>query len=137
MALIGNTSGCKDYEQFDQGENTVITFLCLFIDMGEITEKNYQEFYARTMLWEGEFGALAEGGTHLKLENIKKYIGFTANVKTTTRKQFEKRWGRAGHEATPSADCCSRGLTLPGCPASAGYSGVWGHRAITAHEVCT
>lgn len=94
-------------EPDEKGDRTVkpltwtLTLLTMAVGMGDITEKNYGEFYARLHLLE----TLSGGGYLLErngpddewrnrlftLEDIRKHIGLHTNVGPETRAQFIKR----------------------------------------------
>lgn len=61
MSLDWNATNVENYEEITTDEEWVVTEAIIFgtmaIDMGEITEANWQEFYARTAMFESLFGA--------------------------------------------------------------------------------
>lgn len=98
MALSWDVTRCEDGDALlwePQYDTTVaMVFACLFIDMQEISDKTYQEFYARVSLWEEALGKIrGEKYGPLTLEEVKRYIGLRTNVLTKSRKDFEKRFG--------------------------------------------
>jgi hypothetical protein len=64
-----------------------IIFTTMSVGLGEITEKNWLEFYARMNIIE-RLG----GYTPIPPERVKEHIGLSTNVSNETRNQWMKRW---------------------------------------------
>ena len=64
-----------------------IIFTTMAIGLGEITEKNWLEFYARMNILER-----LHGYTSIPLERVKEHIGLSTNVNNETRSQWIKRY---------------------------------------------
>ena len=103
MALTTNISNCVNWEELNTDANYPMTeriyFVTLVTDLGEITESNFGEFYARVKVYEA-----ITGDDYIKLEDVKRRIGLTTNVRNTTSAQFLKRMcqliTRADYSAT-------------------------------------
>lgn len=95
MALHTNISNCLNWEELNTEANYPMTeriyFVTLVTDLGEITESNYGEFYARVKVYE-----LITGDDYITLEDIKRRIGLTTNVSNRTSAQFLKRMTELG-----------------------------------------
>lgn len=67
----------------------------IVLDMGEITEANAGEFYARIVVWSklvGWFWVMWDGHDYVVTpEDIVAHIGLTTNVRTRTRHQWYAR----------------------------------------------
>lgn len=73
---------------------------CMFIDLGQITEKNAQEWHERYVIANEKIGPFYyEAGSAQKpwvptLGDVQKRIGLHTNVTTKTRKQFVNKIAR-------------------------------------------
>lgn len=110
MSLNWNLSKIKDHETVcwvGEEMNPVthsLLFSTMIVDMGEITEKNVDEFYFRTKVSSKVGGPPmrrvneeAEGGfegVDYSYEDIRKHIGLHTNVCTTSRAAFLKKIGK-------------------------------------------
>ena len=100
MPLHWDRSKCKDLpDKLDETDNSIITTLTygtMFTGIPEITEKNYQEFYARIHMLELITGAFQieyqedkePKPLFLEPKDIKRFIGLSANASQLTRRQF-------------------------------------------------
>lgn len=96
MALNYNFSKVKDHEvlhenQAEWGKTDTLIWLTMAVGLGDITEKNYIEFYSRVRFIEKLSGAMAhtkDGDYFFTVDDIKRRIGLSTNVSNTTRKQF-------------------------------------------------
>ena len=90
MALHTNISNCVNWEELNTDANYPMTeriyFVTLVTDLGEITESNFGEFYARVKVYEA-----ITGDDYITLANIKRRIGLSTNVSNRTSAQFLKR----------------------------------------------
>src|SRR6185369_4129324 len=86
----------------DDNERTAVDCLIwatMAVNMGEITEKNYKEFYARLHtieLLDGSYRVGVEDNgdkvrVYFTLEEVKRWIGLHTNVTTYPRTGFLKR----------------------------------------------
>jgi hypothetical protein len=69
-------------------------------DLGEITDKNYGEFYARCKVY-----GLVSGDFTITLEDVTRRIGLSTNVSNRTSLQFLKRMEQLAKQydsATPN-----------------------------------
>lgn len=61
-----------------------IIWMCLHIGIGEITERNAEEYWTRTYAWETALGASMRDGegnpVPLTLPDVRAYVGLTTNV---------------------------------------------------------
>lgn len=95
MSLDINYKGVPDWEETciqtdDEGKQRLhpitqlIGFHTMYISLSEITEKNWQDFYARVSTWEDITGpqlTLTNGDEYnLKPEDIYNHIGLSTNV---------------------------------------------------------
>ena len=76
-----------------------IIFATMAIGMGEITEKNHEEFFDRISKWEKVGGAFLQDGNgkprKLTIEDIEKHIGLTTNVfPKESPKKFMSKLGK-------------------------------------------
>lgn len=90
MALHTNISNCVNYEELNDADNypktEAIYFVTLVTDLGEITDKNFGEFYARIKVY-----GLISDYSDITLADVKRRIGLTTNVSNRTTAQFFKR----------------------------------------------
>lgn len=97
MALRTDISKCTNWEELITDGNYRLTesiyFVTLVTDLGEITESNYGEFYARCKVY-----SLVSGDFEITLEDIKRRIGLTTNVSNRTSLQFLKRMEQLGKQ---------------------------------------
>lgn len=111
MSLNWNISKIKNYKQVcwddwdeenDSGtissRTETIIFMAMFVDMGKITEENWEKFYQRVNAWEQIEGAMmyksGENGIErvfLTPEDIYSHIGLSCNVATTTDAKFKTK----------------------------------------------
>jgi hypothetical protein len=105
MALHTNISNCVNYEELNTEANYPTTeriyFVTLVTDLGEITESNFGEFYARVKVYEA-----ITGDNSITLADIKRRIGLSTNVSNRTTAQFLKRMSelaqRKEYNSTPN-----------------------------------
>jgi hypothetical protein len=90
MALTTNIGNCVNWEELNTDANYPMTeriyFVTLVTDLGEITESNFGEFYARVKVYEA-----ITGDNYITLADIKRRIGLETNVSNRTSAQFLKR----------------------------------------------
>jgi hypothetical protein len=90
MALTTNIGNCVNWEELNTEANYPMTeriyFVTLVTDLGEITESNFGEFYARVKVYEA-----ITGDNLITLADVKRRIGLTTNVSNRTSAQFLKR----------------------------------------------
>jgi hypothetical protein len=98
MALNWNIEKCKDYKSLTTDKEYPITdsliWGTLMVGIGDITEKNFKEFYARFNLMQRLTGAfLTRNGKpyYITLEDIQRRIGLSTNVSDVTRNAFIKQ----------------------------------------------
>jgi len=107
MALRWSTEKCNPPLPEGDDETSVRETLIwgtMAIDMGEITEKNWTEFYARIHAIELIGGALQQEvqtkgkgepkPVLIEPKDVKRWIGLIANVVTKTRRQFMSKINR-------------------------------------------
>lgn len=99
-----NNGGTVCYEDDGEGNRVHTTrtqamiWMCLHIGIGEITEKNYREYWTRVYAWESALGASIRDGqgnpVPLSLSDVHDYIGLTTNVfpKESEAKFAAKLW---------------------------------------------
>ena len=100
MALHWDITNCKNMESLkveETGEWAIthsLIWLTIAVDMGQITDKNIGEFYARTKVWEALTGGMVKNGSEdyfLTFADIHKRIGLTTNVCNVTITNWFKR----------------------------------------------
>lgn len=71
---------------------SVLIFATMSVMMGSITEKNWQEFYARLYMRETALGAMMRDGAGLPVkvtpEQVRAHIGLTTNVRVESAGKF-------------------------------------------------
>lgn len=68
-------------------------FMSMFVDLGEITEKNVKQFYKRAFLFEHSCGALRQtdkGELFVTEEEVRSFIGLKTNVANKTEAQWQR-----------------------------------------------
>lgn len=82
----------KKGEKIIQPITNALIFATLAVGMGEITEENYHEFWARVAAWEGVGGAFLIGH-RITLLDVKAHIGLWTNAtfKKETNTAFMKK----------------------------------------------
>lgn len=96
MSLNWNIEKVKDWENLNDEQRVVldsIIWLSMAIGIGEITEDNYKEFFARIHMIEKLFGGVIFRDRKyrtIKLDEVKDLIGLTTNVSKISRTQFNK-----------------------------------------------
>jgi hypothetical protein len=100
MALNWDITKCKEMVELQSETEWPITNAIIWytigVDLGEITEKNIGEFYARIKLWEAVQGATIKNyignsktdDTYLSFEDVHKRIGLVSNVSDISRTKF-------------------------------------------------
>lgn len=94
MSLNWDVSKVKDWKDLDPTLRDTIIWATLVVDLGEITEKNWEEFYIRVHVWEGFLGAFLvgpDGPVPIKPDQVKRMIGMNTNVGNKTRRQWMSR----------------------------------------------
>jgi hypothetical protein len=102
MSLNFDLKKIEDYETvcYDGDGNikpvtNSLLWATMTLDMGQITEANAGEFYARLILWTKLVGAfyMKQDGTAIEVtaEDVVAHIGLTTNVITRTRPQWYAR----------------------------------------------
>lgn len=107
MALTWDASRVKDWDKLKDDKHAqivteAIIFDTMWVGIGEITEKNAEEFFMRRKLWhvacelDGDvmYGD-ARPPYHVTLDDIKARIGLRTNVADTTGAEFMRRLGAA------------------------------------------
>ena len=89
MSLNWNATKVKGWDEVDPNKRESLIFATMFVDMGEITEKNHEEFYERYVQFHMATGHGDE--LYLTLEDVKAAIGLSTNVFTTTPAAWRKR----------------------------------------------
>lgn len=88
MSLNWNAKACGDgWEALDPNKRESLIFATMFVDMGEITEKNHEEFYTRYIQFNMACGYQ---DLYLTLDDVKTAIGLSTNVFTTTPAAWRK-----------------------------------------------
>lgn len=77
-----------------------LVFATIYVQMGEITEKNYQSFFVRLSMWQQAFGPMCEvrdrrhksgWRNHLiTLDDVRNHIGLVTNVLTKSDASFNR-----------------------------------------------
>ena len=97
MALNWNIEKCKDYKKLSTNKEWPVTDVLIWgtmlVGLGDITEKNYKEFYARFDLIQKLQGAMLNKGKEpyfITAEDVKRRIGLHTNVSAMSRPAFIK-----------------------------------------------
>lgn len=92
-------------EEVKEVTNTMI-WATIAVDMGAITEKNWEEFAERLEAYQQLRGALMQrwdgsaiADRPLTAEEVRERIGLKTNVTTTTKRQFQAKLDRLKKEA--------------------------------------
>jgi hypothetical protein len=114
MALNWDITNCNNYEALqveEYGEWSItnaLIWLTIGVDMGQITETNIGEFYARTKVWELITGAIINKENEttkewepyfLTFSDIHKRIGLLTNVSNESITKWFKRIEKVNKEA--------------------------------------
>lgn len=87
MSLNWDATKAEHWEDLDWDKKESLIFATMAVDMGEITEKNYEEFFKRYVMF-----CDATGQTrYLTLADVKSAIGLHTNVSTSTPAAYKKR----------------------------------------------
>lgn len=99
MSLNWNISKCKDWKRLADKKGWPVTdklvWATMAVGMGEITERNYEEFYRRLHIIEQNNGTffLQHNGQprYITLAEVKRRIGLYTNVGTITKAKFDAK----------------------------------------------
>lgn len=86
-----NKTGFSAMNEQDQARNDLYIWGCLFVEMREITEKNYMEWYYRHTFHSKLFGNFYLDDYKVTPDEVKKRIGLVTNCSDKTRNQFVKK----------------------------------------------
>lgn len=97
MALNWNIEKCKNWKQLKSDKEWPITnaliWATMAVQMGDITENNYEEFYRRLHIIESKNGTFLNepGGEPYFITKaaIKRRIGFHTNAGTSSKRHFD------------------------------------------------
>jgi hypothetical protein len=88
MSLNWNARDCgNSWYDLDSATRDSLIFATYAVDMGEITERNFVQFYHRYVMWNI---ALGYRDVFLKETDVEAAIGLKTNVITTTDAAFKK-----------------------------------------------
>jgi hypothetical protein len=88
MSLNWDARKCGErWEALPPEKRESLIFATMFVDMGEITEANHQEFYKRYVQFNMACGY---PDLYLTAQDIKDAIGLNTNVSTTTPAAWKK-----------------------------------------------
>ena len=94
-----NKDVCRDKDGNLTGLAQTMIFMTMFVDLGEVTEKNYKMFWERCYLYEHGLGAMRKNpdGTDkfLTLLEVQMFRGLKTNVANKTDKAFRSRLGQS------------------------------------------
>lgn len=97
MSLNWDCTKVRDKQEVLEGEEwlktNAIILATMAIDMGQITEKNTDEFYSRYKALEFVVGGTLAEGVTVTRADISRRVGLSTNVATKTRAQYVKRVG--------------------------------------------
>ena len=97
MSLNWDCTKVRDKQEVLEGTEwlkaNAIIFSTMAIDMGQITEKNVDEFYARYKGLEFAIKNTVAEGVTVTRADIARRVGLSTNVATRTRAQYLKRLG--------------------------------------------
>ena len=104
MSLDYRTANVKDKANvYDKEGNLTglaqtIIFACMFVEIGEITEENAEEFFKRISIYELAFDALRQKNGEpifVTLKEVKAMIGLKTNIADKSFAQFKRGVGDA------------------------------------------
>src|SRR5512133_2041820 len=104
MSLNWTINKVKDFEktcyidvdgnkQLSHATNALI-WLTMGVDMGEITNKNKDEFFSRVQKYEKILGAMRQddkGFVYVTKDEVYAHVGLGTNVRTLSAKAFERK----------------------------------------------
>lgn len=86
------------------GRTECLIWATMFVDLGEISEKNAKTFYQRLLAWEKINGTIASDDKPTTFQDVKDHIGLSTNVSNRTDTQFAKKlWESAKRRADDEA----------------------------------
>jgi len=107
MALSWNITDVKDWKKIDEegirGVLDTLLYMTMIVGMGEITEKNYKQFFARLdfaqkvsgpFMWAVNQKSKKPKNVLFTEEHIKRFIGLSTNVTYETPSAWVKRFLR-------------------------------------------
>jgi hypothetical protein len=98
MSLNYHLDGIENWQELQEGEPWIITekiiFATMTVDIGRISEHNYEEFYVRTIIADRMSGY---PNPRFTLEDVKRRIGLCTNVKNEPYSSWLKRWYKYEH----------------------------------------
>lgn len=105
MALHFDARNVEGFKDIPSGLKDAVIMGTMCVDMGSITEKNVTEFTARAMMHQMIYGAwmgTVDGAYYVTEEDIRRFIGLSVNVSTTTPAAWSKRIAKAARESVTS-----------------------------------
>jgi hypothetical protein len=88
MSLNWNAKTVKDWEDMTPEQQDASVWYTMFLDIGEITEENYEEFADRARIYDTLHGHKAEFSFLGDPKFVKRLIGLKTNVSTKTIRQW-------------------------------------------------
>jgi hypothetical protein len=84
LGKIKNHEELLDSEKKPNALLTAATFMCMGIQLGEITEQNWHEWYRRAWLWEAVHGPMRTSDfkqpVYFTEEDVQRLVGLQTNV---------------------------------------------------------
>ena len=88
MSLNWNAETVKDWDDMTPEQKDASVWYTMFLDIGEITEENYEEFADRARIYDTLHGPNAEFSFLGDPKFVKRLIGLKTNVSTKTIRQW-------------------------------------------------
>ena len=82
---------CTAEEALEYHKSSYLAFACMAVEMGQVTEANYQEFWIRLSLYQGMNGSFFKFNgkeIYYSLKDVHRRIGYSTNVFTETRTHY-------------------------------------------------
>lgn len=104
MSLNYDFREVKDFDALHEDEaqraiNDALVWATMWVDIGHITEDNWQEFATRIHMWETTFSPhLIDGdgeAYYIKPSDVKRRIGLRTNVSQKTTNQYRTKIAKA------------------------------------------
>lgn len=87
MSLNWDATKAEHWDELEWSTKETLIFSTMAVDYGEVTEKNYEDFYKRYVM----FCTATGQERYLTLDDVRKAIGLHANVSTSTPAAYRKR----------------------------------------------
>lgn len=97
MALHVDWRNVENWEDLDDIEQQTVAFLLMLIGIDEITKKNFREVFRRAYMYY-LLDTLPDTAMRFTLDDVRRYIGITTNVKPMTAAKWDRHLGRIARD---------------------------------------